>query len=70
MVYEQPISKDDKLKSFTNIYIFFKKQAEVWHFNYNIESYSWNGSQKGLLDEIVVEQDVIVESQEQEAEKE
>lgn len=49
---------------------FFKKQAEMWHFNYNIESRSWKGSQKGLLNEIGVEQDVIVESQEQEAEKE
>lgn len=42
----------------------------MWHFNYNIESCSWKGSQKDLLNEIGVEQDVIVGSQEQEAEKE
>lgn len=50
--------------------MFLKKQAKVWHFNCNIEPCSWKGSQKGLLNEIGVEQDVIVESQEQETEKE
>lgn len=51
-------------------YIFLKKQADVWHFNCNVGSCFWKGSQKGLLNEIGVEQDVIIESQEQEAEKE
>lgn len=40
------------------------------HFNCSIESCSRKGSQKGLLNEIGMEQDVIVENQEQEAEKE
>lgn len=42
----------------------------MWQFNCNTESCSSDGSQKGLLNEIPMEQDVIVESQEQAAEKE
>lgn len=47
-----------------------KKQAEVWHFKCNIESCSWKGSQKSLFNETGMEQNVIVEHQEKETEKE